>query len=93
MSGRIKVINSCLLPLIMFTSPFISMSKATWNAFLSPIRNFLWRKNIDKQKAMHWGKWEWVARPKLMGGLGVLDPITHAKAMSSKYVVSFAGRR
>ena len=40
-----------------------------------------------------WGKWDWVARPKEQGGLGIIDPVVHAEARCAKLLVTLASQR
>ena len=58
--------------------------------FLQPLRDFLWRNKPEEEKPWQWGKWEGVATPKEMGGLGIINPVSHALALCAKLFVSLA---
>ena len=88
--GRIRVINAILIPYITFFSPILCMSQRSWKTFIQPLTDFLWRNKHGEEKPWHWGKWEGVAMPKEMGGLGIINPMAHASALCAKLFVSLA---
>ena len=47
-------------------------------------------KNTEKRDHGTGGKWEGVASPKEMGGLGIINPMAHASALCAKLFVSLA---
>ena len=88
--NMIKVTNAILIPYITFFSPILRMSQRSWKTFLQPIRDLLWRNKPGEGKPWHWGQWDMVAAPKERGGLGIINPVYHAKALCAKLFVSLA---
>ena len=90
MEGKIKVINSILIPYIMYALPLMKLSTTNWKEILSPIKSFLWKTTVGEKRQMHWGKWEEATRPKDWEGLGIINPIIQCKEMCAKFVVKMA---
>ncbi len=88
--SRATVINMFMIPCIMFASPFLQMSKKSWNFFLRPVKEFLWRNKCTASRPWQWGKWSDIAKPKEQGGLGILDPTQHQIALCTKFVSALA---
>ena len=90
MEGRIKVINSILIPYVLYALPLMKLSTTNWKEILSPIKTFLWKTTVGEKRPFHWGKWEDAARPKEWGGLGIIDPIIQCKEICAKFVTKMA---
>ena len=92
MEGIIKVINSILIPYVMYALPLMKLSTTNWKEILSPIKSFLWKTTVGEKRHMHWGKWEDASRPKEWGGLGIINPITQCQAICAKFVTKMVIR-
>ncbi|KAE8661488.1 hypothetical protein F3Y22_tig00113725pilonHSYRG00522 [Hibiscus syriacus] len=53
----------------------------------SIIPNFLWDSNSDR--SIHWVKWESLCKPKLHGGLGIIDIHLKNRSLLNKWIWSF----
>lgn len=84
---RARLINTFLIPYI---TPFLHLSRKNWNSFLTPIKESLWRNKLTGGNPWQWGKWSAVACPKSIGGLGILDPVTHSQALCAKLFCTLA---
>ena len=64
MEGRIKLINSILIPYVLYALPLMKLSTTNWKEILSPIKSFLWKNMVVGKRPLYWGKWEDATRPK-----------------------------
>ena len=46
MEGRIKVINSIIIPYVQYALPLMKLSTTKWEEILSPIKSFLWKNMV-----------------------------------------------
>ena len=90
MEGRIKVINSILIPYVLYALSLMKLSTTNEKKILIPFKSFLWKTMVGEKRPFYWGKWEDATRPKEWGGLGIINPIIQCKAMCAKFVVKMA---
>jgi hypothetical protein len=80
--GRIQVINSLIVPNLLYRLHSLVLNKVTLNILEKMVFNFIWKEKIDKIKR------KTMIGPKNKGGLAVIDIVSKYEAMKIKFVSS-----
>lgn len=91
-AGRLELTNSVLSALPTYTMCTISLPKTVIKQIDKYRKHCLWRGAEKNEKKIAKAAWPIVCRPKVEGGLGVLDIQTHNEALILKHLHKFFNR-
>ena len=84
-ASRLSLIKSTLSALPMYYLSIFKMPMGVMNVINRHLRNFFWSGGTHSKK-LHRVRWDFIARPKEFGGLGVLDISIQNKALLTKWL-------
>ncbi|XP_051221392.1 uncharacterized protein [Lolium perenne] len=84
-AGRLELTNSCLSSLPLFAMSMYLLHDGTHKAMDRPRSRFFWEGVGDKRK-YHMVDWATVCKPKVLGGLGVMNTKSMNIALMVKWI-------
>ncbi|XP_039060736.1 uncharacterized protein LOC120204786 [Hibiscus syriacus] len=92
LAGRLVLLKSVLCSLPIYYLSLFKIPVSVLKTLNSLMSNFLWGGGAEKSK-IHWVSWLNVCRPKMEGGLGVLNLNLMNRALLEKWAWRFANER
>jgi hypothetical protein len=71
--GRLALVNSVLSSIVFYHMTVFTLSKWAIKRIDCIQRNFIWRGSLEARSGHCLVNWKRVQRPKILGGLGILD--------------------
>lgn len=90
--GRFQLIKSVFSSLPIFFMCTLALPIGVAEQINKYVRNFFWRKYGMTDKGSALIAWSKVCKPKVQGGLGILDILTHNKALLMKNIYRFLNK-
>jgi hypothetical protein len=84
-TGRLTLVNSVLPSTVIYHMTTFQLSKWAIKQIDKICRNFLWTGSKDARGGNCMMNWKRVQRPKLMGGLGILDLTKFNRALPLRW--------
>ncbi|XVE70601.1 hypothetical protein DITRI_Ditri10aG0084400 [Diplodiscus trichospermus] len=84
-SGRITLVKSFLASLPIYYMSLFHLPASIKMKLYKIQRRFMWDGSLESRK-IHWVDWSSVCKPKVMGGLGIIDVKLKNKAQLNKWV-------
>ncbi|XP_024517766.1 uncharacterized protein LOC112341605 [Selaginella moellendorffii] len=82
--ARIIVVKSVILPSIWYHLSIWPVLETTLQKVRQMVRTYMWRGALATGQTMAKVAWQSTARPRILGGLGIIDPSDMAKAMRAE---------
>ncbi|XP_021769532.1 uncharacterized protein LOC110733779 [Chenopodium quinoa] len=91
-AGRVVLINSILISFYSYWAQCVLMPKSVLDRINQLCRAYLWDGNISLSKAPPIS-WDWVCKPRKVGGMGIRNCSAWNKAALGKYVWKVACKK